>query len=493
MLAGTAAMYFLVSSQTSAVAAILITLLIILYTSLLVSRNLLRKYTSKKKRGAPEAGGAWPVIGHLHILGGPEPLHRVLGSMADKYGPIFTIKIGINRALVVSSWEMAKECLTTNDKIFASRPKTLAMEILGYNFSMFGSSPYGSYWRETRKIATLELLSKHRLEKLRHVRDYEVKTCLKELYELWDKSKSTNKMLVEMKRWFEDTIYALPFLRWLDIGGDERSMKKTAKELDIVVQGCLEEHKRKRDSREMKGEELDFMSVMLSILGDTEKYSGRDVDTINKAVCLGLIIAGLDTTTVTLTWVISLLLNHRDILDKVQNELDIQVGTKRQVNESDLKNLVYLQATLKEAMRLYPAVPLLIPHEAIEECTVNGYHVPAGTQLLINVWKLQRDPRVWEEPCKFQPERFLTKHKDIDVRGQHLELLPFGSGRRMCPGVSFALQVMQFTIASLLQGFDFATPSNEPLDMGEGFGLTMEKSRPLEVLIAPRLSASLYG
>ncbi|KAH9753341.1 Xanthotoxin 5-hydroxylase CYP82C4 [Citrus sinensis] len=482
MLAGTAAMYFLVSSQTSAVAAILITLLIILYTSLLVSRNLLRKYTSKKKRGAPEAGGAWPVIGHLHILGGPEPLHRVLGSMADKYGPIFTIKIGINRALVVSSWEMAKECLTTNDKIFASRPKTLAMEILGYNFSMFGSSPYGSYWRETRKIATLELLSKHRLEKLRHVRDYEVKTCLKELYELWDKSKSTNKMLVEMKRWFEDTIW-----------GDERSMKKTAKELDIVVQGCLEEHKRKRDSREMKGEELDFMSVMLSILGDTEKYSGRDVDTINKAVCLGLIIAGLDTTTVTLTWVISLLLNHRDILDKVQNELDIQVGTKRQVNESDLKNLVYLQATLKEAMRLYPAVPLLIPHEAIEECTVNGYHVPAGTQLLINVWKLQRDPRVWEEPCKFQPERFLTKHKDIDVRGQHLELLPFGSGRRMCPGVSFALQVMQFTIASLLQGFDFATPSNEPLDMGEGFGLTMEKSRPLEVLIAPRLSASLYG
>ena len=207
----------------------------------------------------------------------------------------------------------------------------------------------------------------------------------------------------------------------------------------------------------------------------------------------GLIIAGLDTTTVTLTWVIYLLLNHRDILDKVQNELDIQVGTKRQVNESDLKKLVYLQATLKEAMRLYPVVPLLIPHEGIEECTVNGYHVPARTQLLINVWKLQRDPRVWEEPCKFQPERFLTKHKDIDVRGQHLELLPFGSGRRMCPGVSFALQVMQFTIASLLQGFDFATPSNEPLDMGEGFGLTMEKSRPLEVLIAPRLSASLYG
>ncbi|KAL9450969.1 hypothetical protein AB3S75_012671 [Citrus x aurantiifolia] len=126
--------------------------------------------------------------------------------MADKYGPIFTIRMGINRALVVSNWEIAKECLTTHDKVFANRPKTLAMEILGYNFSMFGFSPYGSYWRETRKIATLELLSNHRLEKLKNVREYELKTCLKELYELWNKNKSTDKLLlVEMKRWFADT------------------------------------------------------------------------------------------------------------------------------------------------------------------------------------------------------------------------------------------------------------------------------------------------
>ncbi|KDO37196.1 hypothetical protein CISIN_1g019564mg [Citrus sinensis] len=338
-------------------------------------------------------------------------------------------------------------------------------------------------------------------------------------------------LLVELKRWFADTIRnvvlrmivgkgcnsvdgeewmelltrsfemsgkfvvsdALPFLRWLDIGGDERSMKNIAEELDNLLQGWLEKHKRKRNSQEIKEEELDFMSVMLLILGDKEQYSGRDVDTVNKATCLGLILAATDTTAVTLTWVISLLLNHRDILNKAQNELDIQVGTKRQVNESDIKNLVYLQAILKETMRLYPAVPLLVPHESMEECIVNGYHVPAGTQIFINAWKLQRDPRVWEEPCKFHPKTFLTRQKDIDVKGQNFELLPFSSGRRMCPGVSFALQVMQFTLASLLHGFDFATPSNEPVDMGEGLGLTMEKSTPLEVLVAPRLSASLYG
>ncbi|KDO38290.1 hypothetical protein CISIN_1g0485651mg, partial [Citrus sinensis] len=269
---------------------------------------------------------------------------------------------------------------------------------------------------------------------------------------------------------------ALPFLRRLDIGGDERSMKKIAKELDVVVQGWLEEHKRKRDSQEIKKKKILWMSCFRS-----------------RRTSKALILGATDTTKITLTWVMSLLLNHRDILNKAQNELDIQVGTKRQVNAEDIKNLVYLQAILKEAMRLYPAVPFLFPHESMEECTVNGYHVPAGTQLFINAWKIQRDASVWEEPSKFQPERFLTRHKDIDVKGQNFELLPFGSGRRMCPGVSFALQVMQFTLASLLQGFDFATPSNEPVDMGERLGLTMEKSQPFEVLVTPRLSAAFYG
>ena len=203
--------------------------------------------------------------------------------------------------------------------------------------------------------------------------------------------------------------------------------------------------------------------------------------------------AGVDTTSITLIWILSLLLNHPDILKKAQNELDIQVGTKRQVDESDIKNLVYIHAIIKEAMRLYPAGPLLIPHESIEDCTVSGYHVPAGTRLLVNVWKLQHDPRVWEEPYKFKPERFLTTHKDIDVRGQNMELLPFGSGRRICLGVSLSLQTMPYTLAALLQGFDFATPSNEPVDMTERISLTLGKNTPLDVLLSPRLSASLYG
>ncbi|XP_031281527.1 cytochrome P450 CYP82D47-like [Pistacia vera] len=521
-------MDFCLSFQTTSTTAIL-GFSIVLYCLLWISRNLIRK--GSKKKGAPEAGGAWPMLGHLHLLGGPQPPHRVLADMADKYGPIFTIKMGVYRALVVSNWETAKECLTTHDKVFANRPKTMASELLTYNFSMFGFSPYGPYWRQIRKIATLELLSTHRLEKLRNVRESEVKTSLKELYEVWVEKKydSGNKVLVDMKRWFGDVTLnvilrilvgercslregkesnrwkeeltnffalsgkfvvsdALPYLKWLDIGGDKKSMKKTAKELDIVIQEWLEEHKRK-----VKGDQEDFMDVMMSILDDPELFPGRDADTVNKATCLALILAAADTSTVTLTWALSLLLNNPDVLKKAQNELDIQIGKERQVRESDLKNLTYLQAILKETMRLYPAGPLALPHESTEDCTVLDYHVPAGTRLFINLWKIHRDPHVWLDPCKFQPERFLTTHKDFDVRGQNFEYMPFSSGRRMCPGVSFGLQVMQLTLASLLHDFEFLTPFDEPVDMKEGIGMTLVKIAPLEILLTPRLSPSLYA
>ena len=206
-----------------------------------------------------------------------------------------------------------------------------------------------------------------------------------------------------------------------------------------------------------------------------------------------LILAATDTTTVTLTWALSLLLNNREALKKAKQELDIQVGRERQVKESDVKNLEYLQAILKETMRLYPAAPLLVPHESLEDCTLAGYNIPIGTRLLVNVPKLHRDLSVWVNPIEFRPERFLTTHKDADVKGQHFELIPFGSGRRMCPGILFALQVTQLTLATLLHTFEIATPSNEPVDMTEKVGLTNLKATPLEVSLTPCLAAQAYA
>lgn len=193
-----------------------------------------------------------------------------------------------------------------------------------------------------------------------------------------------------------------------------------------------------------------------------------------------------------MTWALSLLLNHEKVLKRALDELNTQVGKERLVEESDIKNLVYFQAIVKETLRLYPPGPLSIPREAMEDCYVGGYHVPKGTRLLVNIWKLHRDPSTWTRPLEFQPERFLTSHARVDVRGQQLEFIPFSSGRRACPGITAGMHIIHLTLARLLQSFNVATPSNAPVDMGEGSGLTMPKTVPLKVVLTPRLSSELY-
>ncbi|PNX74116.1 cytochrome p450 82a3-like protein [Trifolium pratense] len=480
----------------------------------------------------PEIGGAWPLIGHLHLLSGSQPPHVILGKLADKYGPIFTLRLGVHRTLVISSYEMAKQCFTVNDKAFASRPKSVAFEILGYNISMFGFSPYGSYWRTMRKIATVHVFSPQRIEiLLKHVMESEVKTAIKNSYNFWQTMKNEGnpeKAITDMKKWFGDIAInvmfrtvmgkrfdgdeeenqrirkalrslfdltgsfvicdTLPYLRWLDLDGKEKEMKKTAKELDDFVSVLLDQHKRNRNS----SGELDFMDVLLSTI-DGQDLDGRDSDTVIKATCLALILAGNDTTSGTLTWALSLLLNNREVLNKAIQELDTQIGMENMAIETDLTKLNYLQAIIKETLRLYPASPLNVPHQSIEDCIVGGYHVPAGTRLLTNVSKLQRDPTLYLNPLEFRPERFLTTHKDVDVKGQHFELIPFGSGRRMCPGISFGLQLMQITLATLLHGFDIVTPTEGPIDMVEQNGLTTIKASPVEVILTPRLSTQVFS
>nr|WNT44086.1 CYP82C154 [Corydalis yanhusuo] len=509
-------------------------------------------WRKEKKSMPPELQGGWPIIGNLHQLGRDggsnntdNLLHRFFGSLADKLGPAFTIRIGMRRALVVSSWEITKECFTTNDRIFPTRPNSIGAKLMGYDSAMFGLAPYGPYWREMRKLTTLELLSNRRLEMLKGIRDTEIKISVKELYEIWVENGGKNPVLVEMKRWFGDLTFnvtvmmiagkrylgrncdcdedetrraqkafsefmrllgvfvisdAIPFLRFFDIQGYEKEMKRNGEDIDLVLGKWVSEHRDRKKKRDLGEEEeeqqKDFIDVMLSILDDEDKFFGRDVDTVIKSTCISLILGGYETSLVTLTWALSLLLNNPHILRKAQAELDIHVGKDRRVDESDVKNLVYIQAIIKETLRLYPAGPITPPRQAMEDCTVAGFHIPKGTQLMVNLWKLQRDPRVWSDPSEFKPERFLNgnSHADIDVRGQHFELIPFSSGRRGCPGISFAMQVLHLTLARLLHGFDFSTPSDKPIDMTESLGrLTCPKATPLEVLLAPRLPTMLYA
>lgn len=197
---------------------------------------------------------------------------------------------------------------------------------------------------------------------------------------------------------------------------------------------------------------------------------------------------------VTVIWTLSLLLNHRDVLRKVQEEINTHIGKDRRVEESDIKNLTYLQAVIKETFRLYPPGPVNVLRVAMEDCILsNGYHVPAGTRLFTNIWKIHHDERIWPNANEFIPERFLTTHKHIDFKGQHFELIPFGAGRRACPGISLALHVVHLTLATLLQGFDMHTVGDEAVDMTETSGFTNIKVTPLKIILTPRLDEKFYG
>ncbi|PHT28948.1 Cytochrome 82G1 [Capsicum baccatum] len=165
-----------------------------------------------------------------------------------------------------------------------------------------------------------------------------------------------------------------------------------------------------------------------------------------------MVLVASDTTAIHLNWVMVTLLNHRDAMKKVQDELDTNVGRNRWVEESDIKDLVYFQAVVKETLRLYPRAPLLAPHESVEDCIVQGYHIPKGTRLWVNTMKLHRDLKIWSNPDTFDPERFLTSQAGVDVCGHQYEFIPFGSGRRSCPGITYATQVTHLAIAHLLQG-----------------------------------------
>ena len=207
-----------------------------------------------------------------------------------------------------------------------------------------------------------------------------------------------------------------------------------------------------------------------------------------------LIAGGTESSAVTVEWSISELLKKPEVIVKATEEMDRVIGRGRWVTEKDIPSLPYVDAIVKETMRLHPVAPLLVPRLAREDTTVAGYDIPTGTRVLVSVWSIGRDPALWDAPEEFMPERFLGSK--LDVKGQDYELLPFGSGRRMCPGMGLALRMVPMILANLLHAFAWRLPDGveaEELSMEETFGLTVPRLVPLEAVAEPKLPARLYA
>ncbi|GKV04512.1 hypothetical protein SLEP1_g16664 [Rubroshorea leprosula] len=430
--------------------------------------------------------------------------------------PKWPLSLPGNRpVVVVSSPSTAEECLTKNDIIFANRPRLMIAEHIGNNCKSLAWSPYGDHWRNLRRITSIEILSTSRLQMLSNIRADEVRLLIRKLSDRQDKPVELKTVLFELTlnvmtrmivgkpfygenvadveeakkfraaqdeliKIFSASNYA-DFLPWLKSKKLERRMIECQRNREQFIRDLLGQSRRKLN-KDGGGERKKAMIEML--LSQQESEPEYYTDEMIGQLMLLLLSAGTETSITTMEWAFSLLLSHPEGKKKAQKEIENVVGLDRLINESDLAKLPYLRGVMSETMRMYPAVPLLLPHESTTECTVAGFRIPAGTLLFINVWAIQNDPKVWEDPKIFKPERF----EGVEGTARDgFKLMPFGSGRRACPGDGLALRVVGLTLGSLIQCFEWERVGEKMVDMTEGLtAIAMPKAQPLQAKCRPR-------
>ncbi|KAJ3670800.1 hypothetical protein LUZ60_008226 [Juncus effusus] len=467
-----------------------------------------------------------PFIGQLLLLLKTNPpLHRSLNALARLHGPVLLLRFGpLRRVLLVSSASAAEECLSRNDVVFANRPRLPSGKVLSYDWSTMGTANYGPYWRDLRRIAVTELLSVNRIERFSNLRLMEVKAMLRRLFEAYESDefvKAEGFLKVELKsrlfelmmnvmmqmmcgktyfgseesevseearlfRWMVEETMALigasnlsdylPFLRLFDLQGTVKRMKRLQRIRTEFLQALIEQARSEFEVNEVD-RKRSIIGVLLALQKDDPEYY---TDQLIKSLCISLLEAGTDTSSGTVEWAMSLLLNNPNILTKAIDEISKIVGPTRILDDSDLPNLPYLQCIIKETLRLYPAAPLLVPHESSSDCVVSGLHVPRGTMLLVNLYCIHRDCDVWDEPEEFRPERFERGKAEGKL------MIPFGMGRRMCPAENLGMRMVGLALGTMIQCFEWRRVDEDLVDMSEGSGLTMPRKVPLEVVYRPR-------
>lgn len=490
----------------------------------ILSLIFLYKWLNKKNQGKKRLPSPpkLPILGNLHQLG--KAPHRSLYYLSQKYGDLMLIHLGSKPTIVVSSAKAACEIMKTHDVIFSNRPKSIAANKLTYKGRDVAFANYGEYWRQMKSICVLQLLSTTRVRSFRAIREEEtaliigkIKKLIPSVVNLTEtfvsltndvicraafgrkySAEGSGNFMVLLKKFVELLgVFAMgdvvPWLGWIDrVSGLEDKMDKVAKEFDAIIERIIEEH---LDSLNSQGngskpeeEKLkDFVDVLLQIQRDNTVRFSMDRESI-KALILDVFAAGTDTTSTLLEWAMSELLRHPRALRELQEEVRRIAQGKASVNEHDLQKMEYLKAVIKEASRLHPPIPLLVFRESTQDVRINGYDIAARTQVIINAWAIQRDPCFWKEPNEFRPERFLTCA--IDFKGKDFELIPFGAGRRSCPGILFATMGIELVLANLVYAFDWALPDGakgETLDMTESAGLTIHRRDPLLAVAIPYL------
>ncbi|KAL9228967.1 hypothetical protein vseg_004491 [Gypsophila vaccaria] len=470
--------------------------------------NLCRKVSNTKLPPGPKP---WPIIGNIHQLS--DRPHQSLAKLSKIYGPIMSLKLGSITTIVISSPEIAKEMFSRHDLVVSGRHIPCTGRVGDHDkFSMVWQS-VGPKWRELRKIVTVHLFTSQRLDAGQTLRQEKVNQLVKYVQQCCDNclavdigkagftaslnllsntffsidlTSHESSYSQEFKDLVSDFLEKMarpnlsdifPILKPFDLQGIIKNFTCHFYKLTGVIEEIIDD--RLNDETSFKD---DVLSTLLK-LAKVEEVSLNDI----KHLFMDLFLAGTETSSSTLEWAMTELLRNPNKMSKAQKEIDQVIGPNRPVQESDISYLPYIQSIIKETLRLHPPVPLLAPRKAETDVQLCGYRVPKNSQIFVNVWCYSRDPTIWRNPLEFEPERFLGR--DIDVKGRDFELIPFGAGRRFCPGYPLAFRMNHLLLATIIHSFDWK-PSDGlcPLDIDveETFAFSLHKSRPLLALPLPR-------
>ncbi|KAM0064495.1 putative N-methylcoclaurine 3'-monooxygenase [Helianthus debilis subsp. tardiflorus] len=463
---------------------------------------IIRKYLKSEKK-LPPGPRPWPIIGNLNQLG--KNPHVSTAILAQEHGGLISLHLGTQVLIVASSPEAAMGILRTQDRFLSSRFVPNAFHSNYLPFALIWSLDCNENWKSLRTLCRTEMFSVKALEYQSSLREEKLAQMIdflrrkkgqvvnieevvfitmfntlsniffgKDFLDLEDQRGTASGLKEKLIKILENGLAPnisdfFPILQWLDLQG---LRKQTLRDVDEVFDswvGIINE----RRSVAAANKEQCFLDCLIE-----NGFSNEQINTL----ALELFTAGTDTTTSTIEWAMAELIKNKNVMFELQEELKHKINSNTIV-ESEISNLPYLNACIKETLRLHPPAPLLLPHRAIQTCEVLNYTVPRGAQILVNIWAIGRDPKIWEDPLSFKPERFLGS--SLDFRGKDFEFTPFGAGRRMCPGLPSGITSVQSILASLILRFDWILPSDQDpvkLDMNEKFGVTLQKNKPLQLI-----------
>ncbi|KAJ1253742.1 hypothetical protein BS78_K201000 [Paspalum vaginatum] len=502
----------------------------LLYQSLLLSIaavtliQMLRLFLIKPKVRLPPGPWKLPVIGSMHHLVNVLP-HRALRDLAGVHGPLMMLQLGETPLVVVSSKEMARQVLKTHDANFATCPKLLSGEIVLYGWADILFSPSGDYWRKLRQLCAAEVLSPKRVLTFRHIREQETASVVErvraaagasttvDLSALFhrlandivarasfgnvqrnaDEFQSATKAGVTLTSGFK-----IPdlFPTWRPVlaavTGMRRALEQVHRRVDTTLEATIKERRDVRDEKKngttTDAEEENLVDVLIGL----QERGGLGFDLTEesiKAVIFDMFTAGTGTLSSALSWGVSELMRNERVMSKLQGEIRRAFHGKATVTEADIVSrsggLPYLKLVIKETLRLHPPAPLLVPRESVHACEIDGYTIPAKSRVVVNAWAIGRDLDCWgDDAAEFRPERF--ENSVVDSNGSSYEYLPFGGGRRMCPGIAYSLPVMEMVLVQLLYHFDWSLPDGvAEVDMAEAPGLGARRKSPLLLCATP--------